>query len=215
VTPAFAVWITGLPSSGKSTITQALVEALHARTVDVAVLESDKLRQVLTPHPTYSEGERDTFYRAMAHIGALLVAHGVPVVFDATANRRRYRAAAGMAIRRFIEVYVECPLDVCLARDIKGVYRKAQTGEASTVPGAQASYEPPEHADLVVSGRDTAPRAAAGSIVRVLEDKGYLSLGGRQPRRADISPPACHEGLNDDPADPESAHAEGPSDARP
>jgi len=188
VTPAFAVWITGLPSSGKSTITQALVEALRTRRVDVAVLESDKLRQVLTPHPTYSEQERDTFYRAMAHIGALLVAHGVPVVFDATANRRRYRAAAGMAIRRFIEVYVECPLDVCLARDVKGIYRKAQSGEASTVPGAQASYEPPEHADLVVSGRDMTPRAAAGSIVRVVQDKGYLSQGVRQRRRAGYQP---------------------------
>ena len=188
MTPAFAVWITGLPSSGKSTITQALVEALHARTVDVAVLESDKLRQVLTPHPTYSEGERDTFYRAMAHIGALLVAHGVPVVFDATANRRRYRAAAGMAIPQFIEVYVECPLDVCLARDIKGVYRKAQTGEASTVPGAQASYEPPDHPDLVVSGQDGAPRAAARRIVRALLDKGYLSQRDGQSCEAGISP---------------------------
>ena len=196
VSPAFAVWITGLPSSGKSTITHALVEALSARRVDVAVLESDTLRHVLTPHPTYSEEERDTFYRAMACIGALLVAHGVPVVFDATANRRRYRAAARMAIRRFIEVYVECPLEVCLARDVKGIYRQAQSGEASTVPGAQASYEPPEHPDLVVSGQDAAPRAAARRIVRALEEKGYLSKGGWQPRSAGISQPAHHEGPN-------------------
>jgi adenylylsulfate kinase len=196
VTPAFAVWITGLPSSGKSTITHALVEALSGRRVDVAVLESDTLRQVLTPHPTYSEEERDTFYGAMAYIGALLVAHGVPVVFDATANRCRYRAAARMAICRFIEVHVECRLEVCLARDIKGIYRKAQSGEASTVPGAQASYEPPEHPDLVVSGQDAAPRAAARRIVRALEEKGYLSKGGWQPRSAGISQPAHHEGPN-------------------
>jgi adenylylsulfate kinase len=64
---------------------------------------------MLTPHPTYSEEERDTFYRAMASIGAMLVAHGVPVIFDATANRRQYRAAARMAIRRFIEVHIDCP----------------------------------------------------------------------------------------------------------
>ena len=215
MSPAFAVWITGLPSSGKSTITHALVEALSARRVDVAVLESDTLRQVLTPHPTYSEAERDTFYRAMACIGALLVAHGVPVVFDATANRRRYRAAARMAIRRFIEVYVECPLEVCLARDVKGIYRKARSGEASTVPGAQASYEPPEHPDLIVSGQDTTPRAAAGRIVRALEAKGYLNQGSWQPRRAEISQLTRHEGPSDEPADPESANAEGPSAARP
>jgi adenylylsulfate kinase len=217
VTPAFAVWITGLPSSGKSTITHALVEALSARRVDVAVLESDTLRQMLTPHPTYSEEERDTFYRAMASIGAMLVAHGVPVIFDATANRRQYRAAARMAIRRFIDVHIECPLEVCLARDLKGIYRKAQSGQASTVPGAQASYEPPDHPDLVVSGQDGAPRAAARRIVRALQDKGYLSQGDGQSRRAGIGQSARHGVPNGEPADPERAtvarNAEGANPA--
>src|SRR5579859_6443270 len=112
--PAFAIWMTGLPSSGKSTITRALVEQLKQQAVDVAVLESDALRTVITPHPSYSEEERDTFYSAMAFIGALLVTHGVPVIFDATANRHRYRDAARRAIARFIEVYVDSPLETCV-----------------------------------------------------------------------------------------------------
>jgi adenylylsulfate kinase len=173
--PGFAVWITGLPSSGKSTITRALVHELSARGVDVAVLESDALRQVLTPHPTYSGAERDTFYGAMAYIGSLLAKHGVPVIFDATANRRAYRAAARRAIERFIEVYVDCPLDVCMGRDPKGVYRKGRLGEASTVPGIQASYEAPDHADVAVFGHRESPQSAAHTIVRVLEDRGYLT----------------------------------------
>ena len=173
--PGFAVWITGLPSSGKSTITRALVEALSARGVDAAVLESDTLRQVLTPRPTYSHEERETFYRVMAYIGSLLVKHGVPVVFDATANRRAYRAAAREAIDRFLEVYVECPLDVCVARDPKGIYQKARSGGASTVPGVQAAYEPPAPADVVVSGNSGSPAIAADTIVRALEDKGYIA----------------------------------------
>ena len=172
--PAFAVWITGLPSSGKSTITRALVFELASRGVDVAVLESDALRQVLTPNPTYSESERETFYRSMGYIGSLLVAHGVPVIFDATANRRAYRAAARSAIERFAEVYVDCPLDVCVVRDPKGIYRKAHSGEASTVPGVQASYEPPEHPDVVVSGSGDAAEAAR-AIVRALEARGHVS----------------------------------------
>src|SRR5512147_267248 len=143
--PAFAVWMTGLPASGKSTVARALVDGLDARGVDVAVLESDALRPVLTPRATYSEEERETFYRSMAYIGALLVRHGVPVIFDATANRRTYRAAARTSIQRFIEVYVNCPLEVCIARDPKGIYREAQSGQASTVPGLQASYERPEY----------------------------------------------------------------------
>ena len=172
--PAFALWVTGLPASGKSTITRAIVGELTSRAVDVAVLESDRLRLVLTPHPTYSDDERDTFYRSMVYIGSLLVAHGVPVIFDATANRRAYRTAARSAIERFLEVYVECPLEVCVTRDPKGIYRKARSGGAATVPGLQASYELPEQPDVVVSGRDDATRAAV-AIVRALEARGYLT----------------------------------------
>lgn len=171
--PAFAVWITGLPASGKTTITRALVEELATRGVDAPVLESDALRRVLTPHATYSDEERETFYRALTYIGTLLVSHGVPVIFDATANRRVYRAAARSAINHFVEVHVDCPLDVCVARDPKGIYRKGQSGEATSVPGLQVSYEPPEHPDLVVSG-DGDPRTAARAIVRLLDDRGYL-----------------------------------------
>ncbi len=172
---AFAVWITGLPASGKSTIAGALARELLARGVDVAVLESDALRQVLTPRPTYGEEDRETFYHALAYVGALLVTHGVPVIVDATANRRAYRASARATIDRFIEVYVDCPLDVCMARDPKGIYRKARSGEATTVPGLQASYEPPEHPDLVVPGHGEPPERAANAIARLLEERGYVT----------------------------------------
>jgi adenylylsulfate kinase len=127
---------------------------------------------------TDSHEERETFYRAMAYIGSLRVTHGVPVIFDATANRRAYRAEARAAIDRFLEVYVECPLDVCVARDPQGICRKARSGEASTVPGVQAAYEPPAPADVVVSGNSGSAASAADTIVRALEDKGYIA---RQP----------------------------------
>jgi adenylylsulfate kinase len=173
MTRAFAVWITGLPASGKSTITLALARELAARGVNTAVLESDVLRQVLTPNATYTEQERETFYRSMTYIGWLLAVHGVPVIFDATANRRAHRAEARTAIEQFVEVYVDCPLDVCAARDPTGIYRKAQSGEASNVPGVQATYEPPEHPDVVVSGRGDA-RADARTILNALEERGFL-----------------------------------------
>lgn len=126
---AFAIWITGLPASGKSTIVAELTPKLEGLGRAVEVLESDALRRILTPVPTYSHEERDLFYRALAFMGARLVAHGVTVIFDATANRRAYRDFARSLIPRFIEVAVECPLELAMQRDYKGTYRRGQRGE--------------------------------------------------------------------------------------
>jgi adenylylsulfate kinase len=171
---AFAVWLTGLPASGKSTLAAALRRALHARGMPVVVLESDALRRLLTPEPTYSLEERDAFYAALAGVGRLLVESGVAVIFDATAHRRAYRERARGEIRRFIEVYVDCPLDVCRARDPKGIYRRGMSGEASHVPGLQEPYEPPTAPALVVRGDVEHPDAAAVRILEVLSGRGYL-----------------------------------------
>jgi adenylylsulfate kinase len=170
----FAVWITGLPASGKSTVTTALKAQLAARGLDVAVLESDALRSAFTPHPRYDEEERDTFYRQMVFVGALLTRHGVPVIFDATANRRRYRDQARQEIPKFLEVYVDCPLETCIARDPKGIYRSAREGALTTVPGLQAAYEPPQNPDVIVRGDRDDPEAAAQQIIAKLAEKGYL-----------------------------------------
>lgn len=170
----FAVWITGLPASGKSTVAAALKREIEARGVPVAILESDSLRRVLTPHPQYTEEERDVFYGAMVHIGKLLTEHGVPVIFDATGNRRKYRDRARQQIARFLEVYVDCPLEVCIARDPKGIYRRAREGTAATVPGFQAMYEPPENPEVIVRGDKEAPEMAARRVATVLVEKGYL-----------------------------------------
>lgn len=175
---AFAIWITGLPASGKSTLTKALAAQLRERGVDMAVLESDELRKVLTPQPRYDDRERERFYAQMNYIGALLVRHGVPVIFDATANRRAWREEARRNIARFLEVYVNAPIDVCMARDPKGIYRQARDGEASAVPGLQAEYEPPEHPDVIVGGDRETPEAAAKRVFTRLIERGYLPGGG-------------------------------------
>ena len=173
-TDPFAVWITGLPASGKSTLAAALGRELARRGIDAEVLESDELRRVITPHPRYDEEERDAFYGAMLEIGRLLVRHGVPVVFDATANLRRYRDRARAVLPRFLEVYVECPIEVCEARDPKGLYRKARQGKLLALPGLQASFEPPLHPDLVVRGDLEDPGAAAKRILAALEALSFV-----------------------------------------
>jgi adenylylsulfate kinase len=172
--PAFAVWITGLPASGKSTIAAKLVDQLLDRGVDAAVLESDELRKILTPHPRYDPDERDLFYRQMVYVGALLTQHGVPVIFDATANRRLHRCWARQQIPKFVEAYVDCPLAICIARDPKGIYRRAREGKAETVPGLQAAYEAPEKPEIILHGDRDAPEDEARRIITKLVDMNYL-----------------------------------------
>lgn len=172
--PAFAVWLTGLPASGKSTVTTALVEMLSDRGIHPAVLESDVWRKILTPQPTYTDEEREVFYNALACIGRLLVGHGVPVIFDATANRRAYRDHARAQIDRFIEVYVDSPLQVCAQRDPKGLYQRGRADPSEHVPGLQAEYEPPIQPEVIIHGDRQEPGEAARAILMELKRRGYI-----------------------------------------
>lgn len=178
---AFAVWLTGLPASGKSAIADVLRIKLMQAGLVVEVLESDAVRKQLTPAPTYSPEERDLFYCALAFFGSRLVAHGVPVIFDATANRRAYRDRARALIGHFLEVAVVCPLEVCRQRDQKGTYRRGATGESATVPGLQAPYEPPVNPEVTVDTTRLTPEAAADRIMAALQAKGYLALARSLP----------------------------------
>lgn len=168
---AFAVWLTGLPASGKSAIARELAAQFHARGADCALLESDVLRRQLTPFATYDEAERDFFYAALLDIGKAIVARGRPVIFDATANRRRYRDAARAAIEPFVEAYVDTPLEVCAARDPKGLYRDDRL---ESLPGARAPYEPPLAPEIVLHGDRGTPGDSAQRLVRLAEQRGWI-----------------------------------------
>ncbi len=161
---SFAAWLTGRPASGKSAIARELVGLLHERGVEVSVLESDVMRTQLTPFPRYDDADRDFFYGTLAEIGAQLVNGGRPVVFDATANRRAYRDAGRKAVERFAEVYVDTPLEICKARDPKGLYRGGMT----------IDYEPPLTPELVIDGSRTAPAEGARAILALLEKRAWV-----------------------------------------
>jgi adenylylsulfate kinase len=170
----FAVWLTGLSGSGKSAIAKELLARLQKRGVHAAALESDVLRTQITPFPRYDEAERNFFYDTLLYLGRYLIGRDVPVIFDATANKRRYRDEARRHIKCFAEVYVDTPLEICELRDPKGLYRAAREGKSSTLPGVQAAYEPPLRPELVVRGDRGTPREAAADIVVLLEKRGWL-----------------------------------------
>ena len=151
------------------------MSGLAARGLDAAMLESDVFRAVFTPHPRYDKEERDIFYRQLAYVGALLTKHGVPVIFDATANRRNYRDDARKQIPGFLEVYIDCPLEICMRRDPKGIYQAVHEGKAKIVPGLQEPYESPVNPDVVVHGESEVPETAAERIISKLIEKGIIA----------------------------------------
>ncbi len=167
------MWLTGLPASGKSALARELVLALEARGLRPAVLESDAVRPILTPSPTYDDAERDAFYRTLGWAAGLLADHGVPAIVDATANLRRYRDLARARITRFLEVHVECPLAVCMARDPKGIYRRGVGDPAGRVPGLHVPYEPPLAPEVTTDGRAPAGLGAR-AVLTALEARGWL-----------------------------------------
>jgi adenylylsulfate kinase len=166
----FAVWLTGLPSSGKSTLANLLAQEMDKIGVKVQVLDSDDIRQVLTPQPTYSTHEREWFYRVFTYIGKLLAQNGVNVIFAATAHRRVYRNRAVDNFFRFVEVYVKCPVEVCIQRDQKGLYQKAMSGEIKNFPGVQQLYEEPAAPAIVVETVDHGPEECVEKIINRLEE---------------------------------------------
>lgn len=153
----------------------ALKPRLEALGLAVELLESDEVRRIVTPAPSYSQAERDLFYRVLAFTGARLVAHGVNVIIDATASRRTYREFARQLIPRFLEIAVECPLQICMERDRKGTYEKGQSGQSTTVPGLQAPYETPLSPDVRIDTTKVSPVEAADRIMAVIRERGFAS----------------------------------------
>lgn len=150
------VWLTGLPSSGKSTLAGRVAEKLRAQGVAVVVLDSDEVRASLRPVPSYEEAGRDAYYETLARLAALIAVQGCTVLVPATAHRRAYRARARALFPAFLEVWVDTPLAECVRRDAKGLYARARQQGLSSLPGVDAAYEPPDHAELVIHPEDAA-----------------------------------------------------------
>jgi len=173
----WCVWVTGLPGSGKSVVSEALLELLRQRGIHAQLLSSDDLRKVLTPKPTYSLEERDMVYDTLVYIAKLLTQNGVNVIIDATGNLRRYRESARKQIHRFIEAYLECPLEVCIQREAKRgktyqapkqIYAKAVEGRAPTVPGIGQPYELSINPEITIDTTKHTPEQAAQKILQKL-----------------------------------------------
>jgi adenylylsulfate kinase len=172
------IWITGLPGSGKSIVARTLKQRLSNEGIQSQIISSDQLRSILTPEPVYSEDERDMVYQTLTYIVEVLNLKGVNVIIDATGNKRKYRTNCRAKIRHFFEVYLRCPLDTCIERESsreetymapKDIFKKAQTGGGSTVPGLGDPYEAPKTPEVLVDSDVLSPEEISEIIVEYVK----------------------------------------------
>jgi len=161
------LWITGLPGSGKSSI----ADGIKGHSPDFVILRMDELRKIVTPKPAYSEEEREMVYRTIVYMAKTLSELNHNVIIDATGNMRRWRELARQLIPSFAEIYLKCPIDVCMEREVsrrktrgapKGIYKKGRAGWP--VPGVKVPYEEPINPEITIE-TDKASLKEALSII--------------------------------------------------
>lgn len=170
--PGVIVWFTGLSGSGKSTVAVEVERCLIGSGRAAVVLDGDNLRLGLNADLGFSESDRVENLRRVAEIATLFAQAGlvalVPVISPARAHRDAARAIADRAAVRFVEVFVDTPLEECERRDPKGLYRRARSGELTGFTGIDAPYEPPDAPDLVLRPADGGPAAHAARVLELI-----------------------------------------------
>ena len=175
VLKGFTVWFTGLSGSGKSTIAHALDRKLRERGVpNVEILDGDVVRENLSKGLGFSKEDRDINIKRIAFVCHLLTRNGVPNIAAAISPYREIRDYARQLIKNFIEVHVAAPLETCIERDVKGLYKKALAGEIKEFTGVSDPYEQPLNPEVVCHTRDESVEASVEKILAFLEENGYL-----------------------------------------
>jgi len=170
----FVVWFTGLPCSGKSTLAHLLDEELSCRTFKREILDGDEIRKRLTKGLGFSKEDRDENIRRIAFVAKLLARNGVIAITAAISPYRELRDDARKEIERFVEIYVKCPLDLCIARDVKGHYKRAMAGDIPTFTGISDPYEAPLHPELLLETDKEDPKVSVQRVIHTLEALHYL-----------------------------------------
>ena len=170
------VWFTGLSGAGKSTTAAALISLLHALGRRTTLLDGDLVRQHLSKGLGFSKEDRDTNILRIGFVASEIVRHGgVAVCATISPYRATRDAVRNMVGRdRFIEVFVDTPIAVCEARDVKGLYAKARRGELTDFTGVDDPYEPPLDPEITLEAVNSGPEHNAHEILSVLEAKGFV-----------------------------------------
>ncbi|MCH7719561.1 MAG: adenylyl-sulfate kinase [Planctomycetes bacterium] len=171
---AFTIWITGLSSSGKTTVAQAVTEALRARGKQVECLDSGAIRRTINRSLGFSRDEIETNLKRLAYDASMLNRNGVIAVVSAVSPYRRVRDSIREASPGFVEVYCRCPMEVLVSRDPSGLFDRAQRGKVQHVAGINAPYEEPLTPEVLLNTDGESPDECAAKVIATLELLGRI-----------------------------------------
>jgi len=171
----FTAWFTGLPCSGKTTVADGVADTLRERGLRVERLDGDIVRKGLTSDLGFSKEDRDENIKRVTFVAKLLTRNGVAVLATFVSPYRERRRKTREEIENFVEIYTRCPVDVCIERDIKGMYKKALAGEITNFTGVDDPYEEPEDPELIVDTDKETIEESVQKVLAKLEELGYIS----------------------------------------
>jgi adenylyl-sulfate kinase len=171
----FTLWLTGMSGAGKSTTAHLLEQRFRARGAKVEVLDGDVVRTHLSKGLGYSQEDRNENIRRIGFVCELLSRNGVIVIAAVISPYRAARDSVRDRIPDFVEVYIECPMDVLVERDTKGLYKKALAGQIPNFTGISDPYEPPLSPEVTIHSAHEPPENAVQKIWTALEERGLIS----------------------------------------
>lgn len=170
----FTLWFTGLSGAGKSTIANILEKKIKDLGLKIEILDGDIVRTHLSKGLGFSKEDRDTNIRRIGYVASLLSRNGVIVITAAISPYRSVRDEVREMHENFIEVYAKCPLEIAEKRDVKGLYKKARTGEIPQFTGISDPYEEPHSPEIIVETNKEIPEGSADKILRWLKENGFI-----------------------------------------
>ncbi|MDW4910569.1 adenylyl-sulfate kinase [Streptomyces sp. ADMS] len=172
------VWLTGLPSAGKTTIAQLLRDRLRTEGHRVEVLDGDEIRRFLSAGLGFSREDRNTNVQRIGLVSEVLARNGVlsvvPVIAPYADSREAVRKRHDASRTPYIEVHVATPVEVCSERDVKGLYARQAAGRLTGLTGVDDPYEPPEDPSLTLRTQEQTPAQSADAVYSVLAERGLV-----------------------------------------